>query len=228
MQQPFPVSPTRKRPFPLKETGVPFNGNDRFLIGETEFPLRKHAETCCEGRGARRLFPDKAVGVTVETVLVRRSQRAEHGTYLLLFSGREQPVSLARGVIVLSSHLSYHPFAESSRLLHRQLVDDSGKSFGIAHLGVGAIVFAFSLRLPGHVWHQHPDESLVGRHVFIGDVAQAGRSLRAAGHTMAESAGYYRVIEIFHGLYDWFLTVPKIRKSGWSGKRKAMFFAWII
>lgn len=32
-------------------TVVPFNGNDRFFIGETEFPLRKHAETCCEGRG---------------------------------------------------------------------------------------------------------------------------------------------------------------------------------
>lgn len=195
-------------------TVVPFNGNDRFFIGETEFPLRKHAETCREGRGASRLFPDKAVGVTVETVLVRCSQRAEYGTYLLLFGGREQPVSLARGVIVLSSHLSYHPFAESSRLLHRQLVDDSGKSFGIAYLGVGTIVFAFSLRLSGHVWHQHSDESLVSGQVFVSDVAQAGRSLRAAGYAMAESTGYYRVIEIFHGLYDWLLTVPKIRKSG--------------
>ena len=180
-------------------TVVPFNGNDCFFIGETEFPLRKHAETCCEGRGGRRLFPDKTVSVAVETVLVRCSQRAEYGTYLLLFGGREQPVSLARGVIVLSSHLSYHPFAESSRLLHRQLVDDSGKSFGIAYLGVGTIVFAFSLRLFGHVWHQHSDESLVSGQVFVSDVAQAGRSLWAAGHAMAESAGYYRVIEIFHG-----------------------------
>ena len=179
-------------------TVVPFNGNDRFLIGETEFPLRKHAETCREGRRASRLFPDKAVSVAVETVLVRCSQRAEYGTYLLLFGGREQPVSLARGVIVLSSHLSYHPFAESSRLLHRQLVDDSGKSFGIAYLGVGTIVFAFSLRLFGHVWHQHSDESLVSGQVFVSDVAQAGRSLRAAGYAMAESTGYYRVIEIFH------------------------------
>ena len=190
-------------------TVVPFNGNDRFLIGETEFPLRKHAETCREGRGASRLFPDKAVGVAVETVLVRCSQRAEYGTYLLLFGGREQPVSLARGVIVLSSHLSYHPFAESSRLLHRQLVDDSGKSFGIAYLGVGTIVFAFSLRLFGHVWHQHSDESLVSGQVFVSDVAQAGRSLRAAGHAVAESAGYYRVIEIFHGLCDWFSNCSK-------------------
>ena len=190
-------------------TVVPFNGNDRFLIEETEFPLRKQTEACHEGRRARCLFPDKAVGIAVETVLVRCSQRAEYGTYLLLFGGREQPVSLARGVIVLSSHLSYHPFAESSRLLHRQLVDDSGKSFGKAHLGVGTIVFAFSLRLLGYVWYQHSDESLVGGQVFVSDVAQAGRSLRAAGHAMAESAGYYRVIEIFHGLCDWFSNCSK-------------------
>ena len=102
-------------------TVVPFNGNDRFLIEETEFPLRKQTEACHEGRRVRCLFPDKAVGIAVETVLVRSSQRAEYGTYQFLFGGREQPVSLARGVIVLSSHLSYHPFAESSRLLHRQL-----------------------------------------------------------------------------------------------------------
>ena len=69
-------------------TVVPFNGNDRFLIGETEFPQRKHAAVCREGRNFCRLFPDEAVGIAVEAVLVRRSQQAEHGTYQLLFGGR--------------------------------------------------------------------------------------------------------------------------------------------
>ena len=194
--------------------------------GGTEFPQRKHAAVCREGRRGCRLFPDEAVGIAVEAVLVRRSQRAEHGTYQLLFGGREQPVSLARGVIVLSSHLSYHPFAESGRLLHRQLVDDSGKAFGIAHLGVGAIVFAFSLRLLGHVRHQHSDESLVGGQVFIGDVAQAGCRLRAAGHAMAESAGYYRVIKIFHGLYDWFSICSKDSERREQRQTKSEVFQW--